>query len=116
MCSRWPQELLSRVRATPPAATAARCRQTVARRRPGAVRDVAHGLLYLLPAAVFPVGISLLERDALVVGVLVVGAVGWIWSGASAWLAYQLLGHGLPGLRGPPVALVGARRHPDRRR
>jgi hypothetical protein len=60
-----------------------------------ALRDIAHGLLYLIPAAVFPAGIALLDRNALVIGVLFVGGVGWVWSGAAAWLAYQFLGRGL---------------------
>ena len=83
------------------------------------LRDIGHGLLYLLPGAVFPIAFGAVGREALVVGVLVAAALGWVWSGATAWLAYQMLGDGKPGSAGrllrwssllalPVAALAGA--------
>lgn len=62
-----------------------------------ALRDIAHGLLYLLPAVIFPIGLVLLQRDVLLPGILVVGMVGWVWSGVVAWSAYRFVGRGHPG-------------------
>lgn len=80
------------------------------------IRDVAHGLLYLLPVAVFPVGFASIEPTGLTLSVVLVGALGWVWSGSTAWLAYRLLGRGWPGpasrvlraatLAGVPVAVA----------
>jgi hypothetical protein len=71
-----------------------------AKRHPTSVRgpwrDVAHSLLYLLPASAFPVGVALLHRPSLLNGILVVGGVGWVWSGVAAWLAWQFLGSQRP--------------------
>jgi hypothetical protein len=69
-----------------------------------ATRDVAHGLLYLLPAAVFPVGLASAGSTSLTLSVVLVGALGWMWSGGSAWLAYRLLGRGFPGAAGRVLA------------
>jgi hypothetical protein len=69
-------------------------------RHPAAVRgpwrDVTHSLLYLLPASAFPVGVALLHRPSLLNGILMVGGVGWLWSGVAAWLAWQFLGSQRP--------------------
>lgn len=62
-----------------------------------AVRDVGHGLLYLMPAAVFPAALALLGTTSLVVGLLLAGAIGWVWAGGATWMAYRLLGRGYPG-------------------
>lgn len=78
-----------------------------ARDRPhwtSATRDVTHGLLYLLPAAVFPVGLASVGPTSLRLSVVLVGALGWVWSGSSAWLAYRLLGRGFPGGAGRVLA------------
>ena len=67
------------------------------RRRPDRVwavelRDIGHGAMYLLPAALFPPALAALGRDASVLGIVLAAAIGWVWSGATAWLGYQLLG------------------------
>lgn len=83
------------------------------------LRDIGHGLLYLLPGAAFPIAFGALGRQTLVVGVLVAATLGWVWSGVTAWLAYQMLGDGKPGCAGrllrwsslaalPVAALTGA--------
>jgi hypothetical protein len=61
------------------------------------LRDIGHGVLYLLPAAVFPAVFAVLGRHSLLLGILVAGAIGWVWAGAAAWLAYRLLGRRHPG-------------------
>src|SRR6266511_1962293 len=67
------------------------------------LRDVGHGVLYLLPAAVFPAVLAVLGRRALLLGLVVAGAVGWVCAGAAAWLAYRLLGRNHPGGSGRVV-------------
>lgn len=61
------------------------------------LRDVSHGLLYLLPAAVFPAALAVLGRRSLVFGLVLAAGVGWVWAGGATWLAYRLLGRGYPG-------------------
>jgi hypothetical protein len=67
------------------------------RMRAAARRDIAHGVLYLLPAAVFPAALAVLGRRSLVLAIVLAGALGWVWAGGSSWLAYRLLGSGAPG-------------------
>ena len=57
-----------------------------------AVRDLSHGLLYLIPSAAFPAALGLLPGRSLVAVLLLAGAVGWVWSNVASWLAYQFLG------------------------
>ncbi len=61
------------------------------------LRDISHGLLYLLPAAVFPAALEVLGRRSLVLGLVLAAGVGWVWAGGASWLAYRLLGRGDPG-------------------
>jgi hypothetical protein len=61
------------------------------------LRDVSHGLLYLLPATVFPAALAVLGRRSLVFGLVLAAGVGWVWAGGATWLAYGLLGRGYPG-------------------
>ncbi|TDC37517.1 hypothetical protein [Micromonospora sp. KC213] len=60
------------------------------------LRPVLHGPLYLLPSAAFPAVLMAVGRPGLVLGMVLAGTVGWIWSGVAAYLAYRLLGHGRP--------------------
>ncbi|HET6776025.1 MAG TPA: hypothetical protein VFH36_22125 [Acidimicrobiales bacterium] len=62
-----------------------------------ALGDVTHGLLYLLPAAVFPAALAVLGRRSLVLGLVLAAFVGWVWAGGATWLAYRLLGRGHAG-------------------
>jgi hypothetical protein len=55
-------------------------------------RDLSHGLLYLLPSTAFPAVLAMLSHASLVLVVLLAGAVGWVWSSVTGWLAYQYLG------------------------
>lgn len=94
-----------RRRAGPPEPAAAVVHPQDRPHRTSAYRDVAHGLLYLLPAAAFPVGLASVGPTSLVVlSVVLVGALGWVWSGSAAWLAYRLLGRGFPGTAGRVLA------------
>jgi hypothetical protein len=91
----------------------------VARWRPAhpqALREISHGVLYLMPCAVFPAVLELLDRRQLVLGLVLGGGLGWAWAGGASWLAYQVLGRGHPRwagrvlwvatLSGPPAALL----------
>jgi hypothetical protein len=59
-------------------------------------RDVSHGLLYLLPSAVFPAVLAFIEPTSVVVALVLAGGLGWLLAGTASWLAYQLLGLGDP--------------------
>jgi hypothetical protein len=85
-----------RHRAGPAGSTAVPASE-MGRRWGPALRDITHGLLYLLPAAVFPVALAVLGRRSLVLGLVLAGCVGWVWAGGATWLAYRLLGRGYPG-------------------
>ncbi|HEX8631524.1 MAG TPA: hypothetical protein VF755_25475 [Catenuloplanes sp.] len=62
------------------------------------LREASHSVLYLLPLALFPPALALIDRRPTAsLVILVVGGFGWVWSGVAAWLAYQLLGQGSPG-------------------
>jgi hypothetical protein len=61
------------------------------------LRDIGHGLLYVLPTAVFPAVLAVLGARSLLLGLMVAGGIGWVWAGTSAWLAYRLLGRRHPG-------------------
>ena len=80
-----------------PAGSTAVSAPGMARRLGPELRDITHGLLYLLPAAVFPAALAVLGRRSLVLGLVLAGGVGWVWAGGAAWLGYCLLGRGYPG-------------------
>ena len=74
------------------------------------VRDISHGLVYLLPSVLLPVALALVGRHRSPVALIAASGFGWIWSAGSAWLAYRLLGRGLPASAGRVLrwaALVG---------
>jgi hypothetical protein len=58
------------------------------------LRDTFHGVLYLLPSALFPAVIATIAPNQLVAALLAAGTLGWVWAGGSSWLAYQLRGLG----------------------
>jgi hypothetical protein len=60
-----------------------------------AVRDISHGLLYLLPSALFPVAVAVVGRDAMAAALVAASGLGWVWSAVAAWVGYRLLGRGL---------------------
>lgn len=60
-------------------------------------RDLGHGVLYLLPAAIFPAVLAALGAGAPIRGILVVAWASWVCSGVAAWLGYHLLGADRPG-------------------
>jgi hypothetical protein len=55
---------------------------------------VVHGFLYLLPAMCLPAVLALLDLRDAVIGLLVGGALGWVWTAASSWVGYRLVGAG----------------------
>jgi|BarGraNGADG00212_1021973.scaffolds.fasta_scaffold01188_3 hypothetical protein len=54
-------------------------------------RLVSHGVLYLLPATVFPAVLAVLGPGPVIRGLVIGAAVAWVWAGAATWVAYQLL-------------------------
>ncbi|MEQ4305116.1 hypothetical protein ABNF97_27670 [Plantactinospora sp. B6F1] len=56
------------------------------------LRTIAHGPLYLLPGVAFPAVLTVVGRPGLVLGLVLAGTLGWIYSGVAAYSAYQLLG------------------------
>ena len=93
--------------------TAAAVRR-VSRRWATELRDIGHGVLYLLPATIFPAVLAVLGNRPLFLGLIIAGGIGWVWAGGATWLAYRLIGREHPGsagralrwaaLTGPPVA------------
>jgi hypothetical protein len=77
--------------------SAAAAVRRISQRSVAGLRDIGHGLLYLLPAAVFPAVLAVVGQRSLLLGLLVAGGIGWIWAGTAAWLAYRLLGRRHPG-------------------
>jgi hypothetical protein len=57
-------------------------------------RDASHGVLYLLPSAVFPAVLAFVERPSINGGLVVPCGAGWLLAGVASWFAYQLLGLG----------------------
>jgi hypothetical protein len=55
------------------------------------LRDLSHGLLYLLPSALFPAVLAVVQPHPFVVALIVAGLLGWVWAGGATWLAYQWL-------------------------
>jgi hypothetical protein len=54
------------------------------------LRDLSHGLLYLLPSALFPAVLAVVAPP-FIVTLIVAGLLGWAWAGVTTWLAYQWL-------------------------
>jgi hypothetical protein len=59
-------------------------------------RELSHGLIYALPAAVFPAALGLLGTRALVIGTVFATATGWVWGMGLSCVAYRMLGKGRP--------------------
>jgi hypothetical protein len=59
-------------------------------------RDISHGLLYLMPGALFPAVLAAIGSGPLVTVLVLTGGLGWAWSGGASWLAFQRLGAGDP--------------------
>jgi hypothetical protein len=73
---------------------------SAAGRTASAWRFIGHSLIYLFPAVLFPEAIVALRGSWSLAAVVATGAVGWVFSGVIAWLAYRLLGEGYPGSAG----------------
>ena len=58
------------------------------------LRTISHGLLYVLPSAAFPAVLAVVGRPGLVLGMILAGTVGWVYSGVVAYSAFRLLGLG----------------------
>lgn len=54
---------------------------------------IFHGVLYLLPTLVLPACLDLASLSAVLVGLVVGGGLGWIWTAGMSWTGYHW--HGL---------------------
>lgn len=66
--------------------------------RARALREISHGVLYVLPTAVYPAVAAVLGVQQTFTGMICATAVGWVWGMGSSWVAYRMLGHGRPDL------------------
>ncbi|MQA25879.1 MAG: hypothetical protein GEU94_10455 [Micromonosporaceae bacterium] len=83
------EEIFSRLPSDPPDEPA-RPRRNSSR----TVRELSHGLLYVLPSAAFPAAYALLGLRGLVAGMVFATALGWVSSMGATVLAYRLIGAG----------------------
>jgi hypothetical protein len=58
------------------------------------LRLLTHGLLYIMPSAVYPAVLIALGAAAMVRGLVFTTAVGWVWGTGMSVVAYQLAGQG----------------------
>ncbi|QTR02958.1 hypothetical protein J7S33_28820, partial [Saccharothrix algeriensis] len=63
-------------------------------------RDVVHGPLYLLPAAVYPAVFTALGGPVVVRALVVATTVGWLWGAGTIWVAHQVLRSGAGAVAG----------------
>lgn len=89
-------EVFRRMGPTSPVVDEARTSPTTGRGRWDDLRTISHGLLYVLPSAAFPAVLAAVGRPGLVLGLILAGTLGWIYSGVIAYSAYRLLGLGRP--------------------
>lgn len=62
--------------------------------RPAA--QMAHGLLYAMPAALLPAASGLVGPQWLMPGLVLTTGIGWVIGSAAAQIAYSLIGRGFP--------------------
>ncbi|MGW1060599.1 hypothetical protein [Micromonospora rubida] len=89
-------EVFRRMGPTSPVVDEARTSPTAGRGRWNDLRTISHGLLYVLPSAAFPAVLAVVGRPGLVLGLILAGTLGWVYSGVIAYSAYRLLGLGRP--------------------
>ncbi|GAA4079669.1 hypothetical protein [Nonomuraea soli] len=68
--------------------------------------QMAHGLLYAMPAALLPAASALVGVRYLMPGLVLTTAVGWIWGSTGARAAYGLLGRGRPAAAGRALRIT----------
>ncbi len=73
----------------------------------GAVRLLAHGLVYLLPTLVYPAVLIALGAQAMIRGLVFSTALGWVWGMGMSAVAYQLVGRGKDRSAGRALRLLG---------
>ncbi|MFI6604428.1 hypothetical protein ACIBHX_50070 [Nonomuraea sp. NPDC050536] len=69
-------------------------------RRARPIAQMAHGLLYAMPAALLPAAGGLVGRQWLMPGLVLTTGIGWVLGSAAAQLAYSYLGRDAPGAAG----------------
>ena len=80
---------------------------TVDRKRHQALREVAHGPLYVLPSAVYPAVFLLLGSQSMVRGMVFATALGWVWGMGTSWVAYRLLARDMERAAGRALRTLG---------
>lgn len=80
----------------------------VDRTRHRALREIAHGPLYMLPGAVYPAVFVLLGSQSMVRGMVFATALGWVWGMATSWVAYRLLSREMERAAGRALRSFGA--------
>ncbi|HEX6360168.1 hypothetical protein [Actinophytocola sp.] len=78
------------------------------RKAPGALRTLAHGPLYALPCAVYPAVFVTLGAPAMLRGLVLATAVGWVAGMGMSVAAFQLLGQGRHRQAGRVLRLLGS--------
>lgn len=58
----------------------------------GGWAELMHGPLFVMPAVFYPAIFALIGPQAMVLGMVLGTAVGWVWSMGMSWIAYRLIG------------------------
>lgn len=58
------------------------------------LRELSHGVLFVLPALAYPAISQAIGSKGLLVGLVLSTAVGWAWGLGMSWLVYRLIGRG----------------------
>lgn len=79
-------------------------------KRESGLLELLHGPLFVLPSVFYPAIFTLIGPQAMVMGLVLSTAVGWVWSMGMSWIAYRLIGrdaHGEAAEVLRKMALVG---------
>ncbi|MEV0677727.1 hypothetical protein AB0I60_14505 [Actinosynnema sp. NPDC050436] len=70
--------------------------------------DVMHGLLYLMPSAVYPAVYAVLGGPDMLRGLVFATTAGWVWGAGSSWVGHRLTGAGATRMAARALVLLGA--------
>jgi hypothetical protein len=71
------------------------------------LRVVTHGLLYIMPSAVYPAVLIMLGAPAMIRGLVFTTALGWVWGTGMSAVGYQLVGEGKERAAGRALRRLG---------
>ncbi|CCH30269.1 hypothetical protein ABZ816_17705 [Actinosynnema sp. NPDC047251] len=69
--------------------------------------DVMHGLLYLMPSAVYPAVFAVLGGPDMLRGLVFATTAGWVWGAGTSWIGHRLTGAGATRLAARTLVLLG---------